>query len=358
MLTAPSGCRHFGGVFDVAAKQARLEEIEHKSTEDGFWNDQKRAQSLLKEKTLITNSLGKLSKADSLSGDLQVLIEFAREDASSEHLSEAKDSLTKLQEVIRSMELNEMLGGPNDNADAIVSINAGAGGTEAQDWAQMLFRMYLRYCENKGFKVQIVDTQAGEEAGIKSSTFMVQGEYAYGLLSAEVGVHRLVRISPFDSNARRHTSFASVFVFPDIEQEIEIVILDKDLRVDTYRAGGAGGQHVNKTDSAVRLTHLPTGIVVQCQNERSQHQNRAMAIKVLKARLYERELEIKRQAAREVEDTKKEIAWGSQIRSYVLHPYRMVKDHRTNTEVGDTGAVLDGRLDMFIESYLMAKGAQ
>ena len=262
--------------------------------------------------------------------------------------------MARLQSQTRAMELQEMLGGPNDNATAIVSINAGAGGTEAQDWAQMLLRMYLRYCEDQGFKTQIVDQQSGEEAGIKSATFMAQGEYAYGLLKAEVGVHRLVRVSPFDANHRRHTSFASVFVFPDIEEEIEIEVLEKDLRVDTYRAGGAGGQHVNKTDSAVRLTHLPSGIVVQCQNERSQHQNRAMAMKILKARLYEREVEARREEQRKVEDSKKDIAWGSQIRSYVLHPYRLIKDHRTGFEMGDVGTVLDGHLQPFIETYLMS----
>ncbi len=248
-----------------------------------------------------------------------------------------------------------MLSGPNDKVDAIVSINAGAGGTEAQDWAQILLRMYLRYCEQRGFQTQIVDQQSGEEAGVKSATFFARGEFAFGFLSAEIGVHRLVRISPFDSNARRHTSFASVFVYPDIEEEIEIKVEDKDLRVDTYRAGGAGGQKVNKTDSAVRLTHLPTGIVVQCQNERSQHQNRAMAMKVLKARLYERELEIKRQQANVIEDAKSDIAWGSQIRSYVLHPYRMIKDHRTDFETADVMPVLDGALQPFVESYLMSK---
>lgn len=254
------------------------------------------------------------------------------------------------------MEVQEMLSGPNDGANGIVNINAGAGGTEAQDWAQILLRMYLRYCEDRGFKTQIIDQQLGEEAGIKSTTFLVQGQNAYGLLSAEIGVHRLVRISPYDSNARRHTSFASVFVYPDIEEEIEIEVLDKDLRVDTFRAGGAGGQKVNKTDSAVRLTHLPTGIVVICQNERSQHQNRAMAMKVLKARLYEREMELKKAESKKIEDAKMDIAWGSQIRSYVLHPYRLIKDHRTDFEMGDTQAVLDGKVQPFIESYLMAKG--
>lgn len=287
--------------------------------------------------------------------DSEVLVEIIQEDPSEENLSELQSELQGIGQLIRRMELQEMLSGPNDKVDAIVSINAGAGGTEAQDWAQILMRMYLRYCEQRGFKTQIVDQQSGEEAGMKSATFFARGEFAFGFLKAEIGVHRLVRISPFDSNARRHTSFASVFVYPDIEEEIEIKVEDKDLRVDTYRAGGAGGQKVNKTDSAVRLTHLPTGIVVQCQNERSQHQNRAMAMKVLKARLYERELEIKRQQANVIEEGKSDIAWGSQIRSYVMHPYRMIKDHRTDFETADVMPVLDGALQPFVESYLMSK---
>ncbi len=264
--------------------------------------------------------------------------------------------MKKMEESLQVFELRTLLAGPNDRSNAIVAINAGAGGTEAQDWAQMLLRMYLRYCEDSGFKVAVVDEQLGEEAGIKSVTFTAQGEYAYGFLNAEVGVHRLVRISPFDANHRRHTSFASVFVYPDIEEEIEIEIQDKDLRIDTYRAGGAGGQHVNKTDSAVRLTHLPSGLVVQCQNERSQHQNKALAMKILKARLYERELEKKQAEKQAMEDSKKNIAWGSQIRSYVLHPYRMVKDHRTNLEILDTVSVLDGKIKPFIEQFLLSRG--
>lgn len=281
---------------------------------------------------------------------------MVQEEETPENLREAHEEVSKLAVDVRAMELSEMLGGPNDRADAIVNINAGAGGTEAQDWAQMLLRMYVRYCEDRGFKVNIVDDLPGEEAGIKSATFTVQGEYAYGLLSAEIGVHRLVRISPFDSNARRHTSFASVFVYPDIEQDIEIEVLDKDLRVDTFRAGGKGGQNVNKIESAVRLTHLPSGIVVACQNERSQHQNRAMAMKILKARLYEREVEAKNAEKKVLEDSKKDIAWGSQIRSYVLAPYRLAKDHRTDFEAGDVMSVLDGKLQPFIEAYLMQKG--
>ncbi len=298
-----------------------------------------------------------MQRAERIFGDVEVMREILAEDPSEENRDEAGKLLTDLKAEVQAMEIAEMLSGPNDNAAAIVSINAGAGGTEAQDWAQMLFRMYLRYCEDRGFKVQVTDTLAGEEAGIKSATFLVQGPYAYGLLAAEIGVHRLVRISPFDSNARRHTSFSSVFVWPDIEEEIDIEVLDKDIRVDTYRAGGAGGQKVNKTDSAVRLTHLATGIVVACQNERSQHQNRAMAMKILKARLYERELDLRKAEARKQEDTKMEIAWGSQIRSYVLAPYRMAKDHRTDHESGDVLAVLDGRLQPFIEAYLMSKTA-
>jgi peptide chain release factor 2 len=290
--------------------------------------------------------------------DNQAFIEICQEDPSPQNLSEASVEAHSFSRAVRQMELQEMLGGTNDRADAIVNINAGAGGTEAQDWAQMLMRMYVRYCEKQGWKIQVIDMQPGEEAGIKSSTFTVTGNYSYGMLAAEIGVHRLVRISPFDSNARRHTSFASVFVYPDIENEIEIEVLDKDLRVDTYRAGGAGGQHVNKTDSAVRLTHIPSGIVVQCQNERSQHQNRAMAMKVLKAKLYEREVESRLKEKQAQEDSKKDIAWGSQIRSYVLAPYRLIKDHRTNHEVGDTGSVLDGEIQPFIESYLLQKGAK
>ena len=333
-----------------------MSEIEGVSATEGFWTDAKSARTILKEKSALETVVETASRVEARLEGLPLYWSVLEEGAGSEDVADVKRELEALSVEIRAIEVREMLGGPNDGATAIVSINAGAGGTEAQDWASMLLRMYLRYCEDRGFKVQLVDEQAGEEAGIKSATFLAQGEYAFGLLSAEIGVHRLVRISPFDSNARRHTSFASVFVFPDIEEEIEIAVDEKDLRIDTYRSGGAGGQKVNKTDSAVRLTHMPSGIVVACQNERSQHQNKAMAMKILKARLYERELEARREAQRKVEDTKMEIAWGSQIRSYVLHPYRMVKDHRTGTESGDPLAVLDGKLQGFVESYLMEKG--
>jgi peptide chain release factor 2 len=248
-----------------------------------------------------------------------------------------------------------MLGGESDRNNAIVSIHSGAGGTEAQDWASMLLRMYLRWAERKGFRTEVIDTLDGEEAGIKSATFEVTGEFAYGYLKAEVGIHRLVRISPFDAGKRRHTSFASVFVYPEIDEDIVIEIKDEDLRVDTFRSSGAGGQHVNKTESAVRFTHLPTGIVVSCQNERSQHKNRAMAMKVLKARLYELKLREQEEKAEQLNSAKKDIAWGSQIRSYVLQPYRLAKDHRTNHEIGNVDAVLDGDLDEFIQAFLLQK---
>jgi len=247
-----------------------------------------------------------------------------------------------------------MLSGESDMNNAFVSIHAGAGGTEAQDWASMLLRMYLRWAERRGFKTQLIDELEGEEAGIKSATITVSGDYAYGYLKAEVGIHRLVRISPYDANARRHTSFASVFVYPEIDETIEITIDEKDLRVDTFRASGAGGQHINKTSSAIRITHIPTNIVVQCQNERSQHMNRAMAMKMLKARLYEAELKAREQEMDKLHAVKKQIAWGSQIRSYILQPYQLVKDHRTDFEMGNVGAVLDGDITRFIEAYLMS----
>jgi len=285
--------------------------------------------------------------------DLLVLCELGNEGEDSETLEEVRSLLPPLVRRVEQMEFARMLSGEHDATDAIVSINAGAGGTEAQDWAEMLLRMYLRWAERKGFKTEITEYQPGDEAGAKGVTFTVSGPYAYGYLKAEKGIHRLVRISPFDANARRHTSFCSVFVFPELSDDIEVDIQDKDLKVDTYRASGAGGQHVNKTDSAIRITHIPTGIVVSCQNERSQHKNRAVAMKQLKARIYELEMEKKESEAEALAGEKKEIAWGSQIRSYVLHPYRMVKDHRTGHEVGNADGVLDGDLDGFIEAYLL-----
>ena len=281
--------------------------------------------------------------------------EFAQEDESS--LNELRALLSRLEHELVAAETETLLAGENDARNAICTIHPGAGGTESQDWAEMLLRMYLKWAERRGFKTEIIDYQPGEEAGIKSATFKVEGEYAYGLLAAEAGVHRLVRISPFDQNARRHTSFASLFVYPEIDEAVEVEINDKDLRVDTYRSTGAGGQHINTTDSAVRITHLPTNIVVQCQNQRSQHQNRAVAMQVLRSRLYELELEKRRAETKELEANKQDISFGSQIRNYVLAPYRLVKDARTKLERGDVDSVLDGDIDEFIKEYLLSRRA-
>jgi peptide chain release factor 2 len=277
--------------------------------------------------------------------------EEGRDDSEAAHETEA--ALSKARGEIERQELQVMLGGEYDRLGAILSIHPGAGGLEAQDWAEMLLRLYLRWAERRGYKTELADLQPGDGGGIKSATITVEGDYAYGYLRAEAGIHRLVRISPFDANARRHTSFASVFVFPAIDDKVEVIINPADLRIDTFRASGAGGQHVNKTDSAVRMTHFPSGIVVSCQNERSQHKNRAMAMKILRARLFELEERKKREQFEQFAKEKKDITWGSQIRSYVLQPYRMVKDHRTGVEIGNTDAVLDGAIDPFIEAYLM-----
>lgn len=287
--------------------------------------------------------------------DASELLELAEEDA--ELAAELDESIAKTRAGIEKLELQRMLGGEYDRSNAIVQVNAGAGGTESQDWAQMLMRMLLRWAERHDFSVEMLDDQPGDEAGIKSASFSVEGDYAYGYLKSEAGVHRLVRISPYDAQKRRHTSFASVGVAPEIDDAIEIEVRDEDLRVDTFRASGAGGQHVNKTDSAVRMTHLPSGIVVACQAERSQHKNRAKAMKMLKSKLLEQELRKREEEKAKIEGTKKKIEWGSQIRSYVLQPYRMVKDHRTGQDNGNTDAVLDGDLDPFIEAYLMGKSA-
>ena len=286
--------------------------------------------------------------------DLDVLFELAREAQDEATFGEVRAGLERLEAAVRGEEVRRMLGRDEDRLNAILTIHAGAGGTEAQDWAEILLRMYLRWAEKRAFRTQILDFQPGEEAGLKSATVEIEGDYAFGYTKAESGIHRLVRISPFDAAARRHTSFASVFVYPEVGDEIVIDIDEKDLKVDTYRSSGKGGQHVNKTDSAVRITHLPTGIVVQCQNERSQHKNKAMALKVLRSRLYEIKLEEQSARMEELHKSKKEIAWGSQIRSYVLHPYKLIKDHRTNLETGNVQKILDGDLDEFIEAYLIA----
>ncbi len=288
--------------------------------------------------------------------EIDVIIELAEGAADAELEQELSKNLDDLANALKAIEFRRMLGGENDAKNAILTIHPGAGGTESQDWAEMLMRLFLRYAERKKFKTEILDFQSGDEAGIKSVSIEVQGKYAYGYLKAEAGVHRLVRISPFDSNKRRHTSFASVFVLPEVDDDVDIEINPADLRIDTYRASGAGGQHVNKTDSAIRITHLPTNIVVQCQNDRSQHKNKASALKFLKAKLYQKQLEDKKKEMKEMEEGKKDIAWGSQIRSYVFHPYNMVKDHRTNVETSNVQNVMDGDIDQFIEAFLVNFG--
>lgn len=290
-----------------------------------------------------------------LQGDLDVAIELYKEDEDAELLTEIQENCLKLENLVSQLEIVNLFVGDNDEGGAIVTIHPGAGGTESSDWAMMLYTMYTRWVNRNDYRMQVFDLQPGEEAGLKSVTFSVTGKYAYGKLKTESGVHRLVRISPFDANKRRHTSFASVFVYADIDEEIQVEINTDDLKVDTYRASGAGGQHVNTTDSAVRITHIPTGIVVQCQNERSQHKNRATALKILKARMYEREQQLLNEEKDRLNSQKQDIAWGSQIRSYVLHPYQMVKDHRTNYETGNSASVLEGNLDDFIKEALSQK---
>ena len=321
------------------------------TTDENFWNDNKTASSQLKKISLLEKEINVWSEIDSIANDFNILIEFY--DSGDIEINEVSNELTKFIDLVDDLELKTILGEPQDSQNAIMTIHPGAGGTESQDWAEMLYRMYSRWYENKGFKKNVIDFQPGDEAGIKDITIEVEGDTAYGLLKAEVGVHRLVRISPFDSNSRRHTSFASVFVYPSSDDEIEIEIDNNDLRIDTYRASGAGGQHVNKTDSAVRITHIPSGVVVQCQNQRSQHKNKASALKVLRARLYQLEIDKEKEAVKDLENKKMDIAWGSQIRSYVFHPYNMVKDHRTNKETGNVDGVMDGKIDDFIRSFLI-----
>ena len=285
--------------------------------------------------------------------DAEILLELAMDEHDEETEKETSQIISRLETKLQDFEIECMFSGEHDANNAMLTIHAGAGGTEAQDWVDMLLRMYLRWADEKGFPTKILDLQPGDEAGVKSATIMITGRYAYGFLRSEMGIHRLVRISPFDVNGRRHTSFASVFIFPELDDTIDIDINEKDLRIDTYRASGAGGQHVNKTSSAIRITHLPTKIVVQCQNERSQHRNKDIAMKMLTARLYDREKKLQKEEQEELHGDKKKIAWGSQIRSYVLHPYRMVKDHRTNCEMGNVDSVLDGNLEPFIKAFLL-----
>jgi peptide chain release factor 2 len=349
---APATC---GAIFDAARPSDELSRIEQRVAAPDFWKDQAAAQKLLQRRRRLEEDRNLSEALRRRVDDLSVLVEWA--EAGEPVVDDLGRALDDLAAEVDAGETKKMLGGEHDRKNAIVTIHPGAGGTESQDWAEMLLRMYLRWAERRGFKREVLDLQPGDEAGIKSATFTVSGDYAYGLLLAEAGVHRLVRISPFDQASRRHTSFASVFVWPELPEDVELEIEDKDIRIDTYRSSGAGGQHVNVTDSAVRITHLLTGIVVSSQNERSQHRNKDSAMKVLKARLYD--LRMKEQQAKldQLGGEKKDIAFGSQIRSYVLHPYQLIKDHRTKEEMGDVNRVLDGDIDGFIKTYLMKKAS-
>jgi len=349
----PSRC--CGGVFDWDRANARADELNALVETPTFWNDPEKAQKLMRERNRLTSAIENVLTFERERADTVELADMADAEDDESLLNEARAALKVTQERAARAELETLLSGEADANDCYVEINSGAGGTESQDWAQMLLRMYSRWANAHGMKVDLLEEQDGDTAGIKSATIQVKGENAYGWLKTESGVHRLVRISPYDSNARRHTSFASAWVYPVVDNTIEIEIADKDVRTDTYRASGSGGQHVNKTDSAVRLTHLPSGIAVACQSERSQHQNRAKAWDMLRARLYEAELQRRETAAQALQDSKTEIGWGRQIRSYVLQPYQMVKDLRTGVETSDTQGVLDGDLDAFMAAALAAR---
>lgn len=341
-----------GGIFDWDNALKRLESLNKEAESPDLWNNQAIAQKLLKERDALQTSITRIENLQKQLVDNIELIELADAERDTEIAQEAEDQLTQIYKISARLQLETLLSGEADNNDCFLEINAGAGGTEAQDWASMLARLYSRWADSKGYKLEVLEESPGEEAGLKSITLKIMGHQAYGWLKTESGVHRLVRISPFDSNARRHTSFASIWVYPVIDDSIDITIEDKDLRIDTYRASGAGGQHVNKTESAIRITHIPTNIVVQCQNDRSQHRNRAQAMAMLKARLYELELRKKEEKLTAQSAGKTDIGWGHQIRSYVLQPYQMVKDTRTGVERGNANGVLDGDIDCFLEAAL------
>jgi peptide chain release factor 2 len=349
---APATC---GAIFEGSRPDDELARLDARAASPDFWKDPAEAQKVQQRRRRLEQERDLARSLKKQSDDLAVLVEWA--DAGEAVDAEFAQALDALDREVQTGEIKKMLGGEHDRRNAIVTIHPGAGGTESQDWAEMLLRMYLRWAERRGFKREMIDYQPGDEAGLKSATFTVTGDYAYGLLSAEVGVHRLVRISPFDQAARRHTSFASLHVWPELPEDVDVGIEEKDIRIDTYRSSGAGGQHVNVTDSAVRITHLPTGIVVSCQNERSQHRNRDSAMRVLKARLYDLKLKEQQAKLEQISGAKKDIAFGSQIRSYVLHPYQLVKDHRTKEQVGDVNRVLDGDIDLFIKTYLMQRAS-
>lgn len=344
-----------GGIFDLSRMTAELQELEAKMGQPDFWSNARAAAGVSRRKVKLERELQQWRDIEAKLGDVTALLDLAQESGDAGLERELASELDQFEPLLAALRVEHLLSGELDQNNAILAIHPGAGGTESQDWAQMLLRMYVRWAEGKGFKVETLDFQAGDEAGVKSATISVTGPYAYGYLKAEAGVHRLVRISPFDANKRRHTSFASVFVYPELNDDLEVAIEDKDLKIDTFRSGGAGGQNVNKVETAIRITHLPTGLVVQCQNERSQLQNRNGAMKILKARLYELEQKKKEAEFNAIVGEKKDIAWGSQIRSYVFQPYQMVKDHRTGYEVGQVAAVMDGDVDGFIEAYLKGK---
>ncbi|NLV91831.1 MAG: peptide chain release factor 2 [Firmicutes bacterium] len=342
-------------MFDLPAKEAEAEKLEAAMTQPDFWDDQAAAQQVTRDLNRLKRTIQRWQRVSDQVEDLTVLMELALEEGDEATAAEVKNGIGELASVVEQLELSSLLSGEYDENDALLAIHSGAGGTESQDWADMLMRMYIRWAEKQGHQVEVLDLMEGEEAGIKSATLQITGDYAYGYLKGEKGVHRLVRISPFDASGRRHTSFASVSVWPVLENDVEVEIDPGDLRIDTYRASGAGGQHVNKTDSAIRITHIPTGIVVQCQSERSQHANRESAMKILRARLLERQLQEQEAKMKEIQGEFDDIAWGSQIRSYVFHPYSMVKDHRTDVETGNVTAVMDGEISNFIEAYLRKK---
>lgn len=339
-------------------KKTRLSAVEAAVAQEGFWDAPEKAEPLLKERKSLETFLSRWAGIETGIADLLAYLELFEEAEDASLASEIERHIEEISEALDTVEMERMLGGDNDARNAILSIHAGAGGTESQDWAEMLLRMYTRFADRNGYELELLERQEGDEAGIKSATLLLTGDHPYGYLKAESGVHRLVRISPFDANKRRHTSFASVFVSPEIDDDVQIQISDSDLKIDTLRSGGAGGQHVNKVESAVRITHLPSGVVVLCQQERSQHKNRAMAMKILRSKLYEIEMRERMEKAQEAHKSKKDIAWGSQIRSYVLAPYRMVKDHRTGYETGNVDAVLDGDLVEFIRKYLLGGGEE
>ncbi len=342
-----------GGGFDLESQKQRLEEIEHELSRPGAWDSPEKLTPVLKEKSSLEENVSKYENLYSLQEEVREWLGFAENDQSQDVLQALEDSLGTLGRHLEKVELEALLSGKDDSNPAIVSIHPGAGGTEAQDWVEMLLRMYTRWAENSGFKLDYLDYLPGDEAGVKSVTLQVTGEYAYGLLKSERGIHRLIRISPFDSSGRRHTSFASVDVYPQVSDDINIEVKDEDMRVDVFKASGPGGQHVNKTSSAIRITHLPTGIVVQCQSERSQRRNREAALKILKAKLYDQEMKKLEDERQEKYAAKDSIAWGSQIRTYTLHSYRLVKDHRNNTEISDVDSVLNGNIDQLIRNYLL-----